>query len=61
LGSLLRATIGARFPIIPTGVGTFIGEAVVTFIALIWWQLVLYGLIFFKRTSRTHASKTEPA
>ena len=61
LGSLLRATIGARFPIIPTGVGTFIGEAVVTFIALIWWQLVLYGLIFFKRTSRAHASKTETA
>jgi hypothetical protein len=61
LGSTLRAIIAARFPTVPTGPGRFIGEVVVTFIALIWWQLVLYGLIFFKRASRTHVSKTETA
>jgi len=59
LGSGLRVLHGVRFPISLTNAAKFIGEAVVTFIALIWWQLVVYGLIFSERLNRIHASKTE--
>jgi Domain of unknown function (DUF4184) len=39
----------------------FVAETVVTFIALIWWQLVVYGLIILKRTRNSHVSQTDTA
>jgi len=44
IGGLMRAVIGAgiteHFPS-----AKFVGEAIVTAVALAWWQFVVYGLV----------------
>jgi hypothetical protein len=46
-GALLRAGMGVHGG--QDSLAIFAGEAVVTFIALIWWQLVGYGLLLRRR------------
>jgi hypothetical protein len=42
VGTILRAAVGTSLPVIFKKI---IGEAIVTAIALVWWQLVAYGFI----------------
>jgi hypothetical protein len=52
IGSLTRIIIAVK-PSVPDTrtLEGLIGKAVCTFIALVWWQLVAYGLFFTKRAS----------
>ena len=43
-GALIRVILGTGFPVTFQNKRT-ISEAVVTAIALVWWQLVAYGFI----------------
>jgi hypothetical protein len=51
LGAAIRAVAGAGPPFHHGAVEGFAGEAVCTFIALAWWQLVAYGLFSTLRQS----------
>jgi hypothetical protein len=55
LGAVARAVAGVGVPVGATIFRTFVGEAVVTFVALMWWELVVYGIFSSMRPS----SKTE--
>jgi Domain of unknown function (DUF4184) len=46
--AMARAFAGVGMPRRRDELQMFAGEAVVTFVALIWWQLVAYGLFFLK-------------
>ena len=50
-GGLIRAFAGIGIPTRRLGFNRFVGEVVVTAIALVWWQLVAYGLFSTKRNS----------
>jgi hypothetical protein len=50
-GALLRALIGVRKFTSPAVAEQFLGEFVITLIALVWWQLVIYGFVRRKRFS----------
>ncbi len=43
---LLRAVVSAGLPGSRPSLQVFAGDAVVTALALVWWQLVLFGLLF---------------
>jgi hypothetical protein len=45
-GGLIRATLGGGLSTSAKTPKRFIGELVVTSIALAWWQLVAYGILF---------------
>lgn len=42
-GAIVRALIGIGVPYSPATVEDFAGQVVITFVAFIWWQLVVYG------------------
>jgi hypothetical protein len=44
-GAIIRALIGTQFLTTRLAYSKFGGEAVTAFIALVWWQLVIYGLV----------------
>jgi Domain of unknown function (DUF4184) len=43
--AMVRALVGTEFLTVPLADSMFAGEAVTTFVALLWWQLVVYGLL----------------
>lgn len=43
--AIVRALVGTEFLTVPVADSKFVGEAVTTFVALLWWQLVVYGLV----------------
>jgi hypothetical protein len=48
-GALIRALVGVGVPNNPRMAGTFVGEAVVTTITLIWLQLLAYGIVWSRQ------------
>ena len=51
LGAVVRSLVGAGVPESHLVLKKFIGEFVVTVIALAWWELVLYGIFLSKKFS----------
>jgi hypothetical protein len=56
-GGLIRATAGRGFSTSATTPKRFIGELVVTAIALAWWQLVAYGIFLSTRPSSIQTTR----
>jgi len=50
--AVVRALVETEFLTIRLGYSRFAGEAVTTFIAILWWQLVVYGLSFRGQNQR---------
>ena len=45
IGAFVRAVLGSGLPASRAVLQGFAGEAVTTFIALLWWELFIYGLL----------------
>jgi hypothetical protein len=58
-GAILRAWISIGVPATQTEADGFINQIIVTFGALVWWQLGLWGLLGPFRPSRRAASEEE--
>jgi len=56
-GAIIRVVMGTGFPVTFHNKKT-IGEAIVTAIALVWWQLVAYGFIKRHPYQSVHSSHT---
>jgi hypothetical protein len=55
----LRAWLGVGMPANLMQTDEFVGQMIVTFGALVWWQLALWGVVGPFRKSRRHASEEE--
>jgi hypothetical protein len=53
IGTIVRVLYGGEIPGRTAGIAVFAGQVIVTLTALVWWQLVAYG-VYLSRSNPSY-------